>query len=69
MALLVGRVALCLFVQVELLVRSVRVRPLVTTMNSGRIDRAAVWDGEWGGKGNSVLDGRAHWRHMANEVE
>ena len=36
---------------------------------NGRTDRTTVWDGEWSGSKNRVLDGRAHWRHGANTVE
>ena len=35
---------------------------------NGGTNRAAVWDGEWDGQANRVLDRRAHWRHLANTV-
>jgi len=38
---------------------------------NSRLDRAAVWGGQWEevGPRSRVLDGRAQWRHLANTIE
>jgi len=36
---------------------------------NGGTNRAAIWDGVWGGSIESLLDGHPHWRHLTNTVE